>query len=63
MLQYYLNWKDYIIETNKLKRPKEIREVKVNTKQTERKIGWKAKTDGKKVILKLIKYYLKKRIL
>jgi GDPmannose 4,6-dehydratase len=60
---FNLNWKDYIIETNKLKRPKEIREVKVNTKQTERKIGWKAKTDGKKVILKLIKYYLKKRIL
>jgi GDPmannose 4,6-dehydratase len=60
---FNLNWKDYIIETNKLKRPKEIREVKVNTKQTERKIGWKAKTDGKKIILKLIKYYLKKRII
>jgi GDP-D-mannose dehydratase len=56
-----LNWKDYIIQTNKLKRPQEIREVKVNTKQTQNKIGWKAKTDGKKVILKLIKYYLKKK--
>ena len=58
---FNLNWKDYIIQTNKLKRPQEIREVKVNTKQTENKIGWKAKTDGKKVILKLIKYYLKKK--
>ena len=57
---FNLNWKDYIIQTNKLKRPQEINEVKVNTKQTENKIGWKAKTDGKKVILKLIKYYLKK---
>ena len=57
---FNLNWKDYIIQTNKLKRPQEISEVKVNTKQTENKIGWKAKTDGKKVILKLIKYYLKK---
>jgi GDPmannose 4,6-dehydratase len=59
---FNLNWEDYIIQTNKLKRPQEIREVKVNTKQTHRKIGWKAKTDGKKVILKLIKYYLKKII-
>jgi GDPmannose 4,6-dehydratase len=58
---FNLNWKDYIIQTNKLKRPQEIREVKVNTKQTQNKIGWKAKTDGKKVILKLIKYYLKKK--
>ena len=58
---FNLNWKDYIIQTNKLKRPQEISEVKVNTKQTENKIGWKAKTDGKKVILKLIKYYLKKK--
>jgi GDPmannose 4,6-dehydratase len=58
---FNLNWEDYIIETNKFKRPQEIREIKVNTKQTHRKIGWKAKTDGKKVILKLIKYYLKKK--
>ena len=58
---FNLNWEDYIIQTNKLKRPQEIREVKVNIKQTHRKIGWKAKTDGKKVILKLIKYYLKKK--
>lgn len=57
---FNLDWKDYIIQINRLKRPQEIREVKVNTKQTEHKIGWKAKTDGKKVILKLIKYYLKK---
>jgi GDP-D-mannose dehydratase len=56
-----MNWKDFIIQTNKLKRPQEIREVKVNTKLTQNKIGWKAKTDGKKVILKLIKYYLKKK--
>jgi len=58
---FNLDWEDYIIQTNKLIRPQEIREVKVNTKQTYRKIGWKAKTDGKKVILKLIKYYLKKK--
>ena len=58
---FNLNWKDYIIQTNKLKRSQEIKEVKVNTKQTKRKISWKAKTDGKKVILKLIKYYLKKK--
>ena len=58
---FNLNWKDYIIETNKLKRPQEIKQVKVNTKQTQHKIGWKAKIDGKKVILKLIKYYLKKK--
>jgi GDPmannose 4,6-dehydratase len=58
---FNLNWKDYIIQTSKLRRPKEIREVKVITKQTQLKIGWKAKTDGKKVILKLIKYYLKKK--
>jgi GDPmannose 4,6-dehydratase len=58
---FNLNWKDYIIQTNKLKRPQEMKEVKVNTKQTQNKIGWKAKTDGKKVILKLIKYYLKKK--
>ena len=58
---FNLDWEDYIIQTNKLKRPQEIREVKVNIKQTHRKIGWKAKTDGKKVILKLIKYYLKKK--
>jgi GDP-D-mannose dehydratase len=44
-----------------LKRPEEIKEVKVKTKQTYYKIGWKAKTDGKKVILKLIKYYLKSK--
>jgi GDPmannose 4,6-dehydratase len=58
---FNLDWKDYIIETDKLKRPQEIKEVKVNVKQTENKIGWKAKTDGKKVIFKLIKYYLKKK--
>jgi GDPmannose 4,6-dehydratase len=58
---FNLNWEDYIIQSSNLKRPKEIKEVKVNTKQTHRKIGWKAKTDGKKVILKLIKYYLKKK--
>ena len=40
-----------------------IESNKKDTKQTEHKIGWKAKTDGKKVILKLIKYYLKKRII
>ena len=56
---FNLDWKNYIIETNELKRPKEIREVKVNTKQTKNKIRWAAKTDGKKSILKLIKYYLK----
>jgi GDPmannose 4,6-dehydratase len=56
-----LNWKDYIIQTNKLKRPQEMKEVKVNTKQTQNKIGWKAKTNGKEVILKLIKYYLNKK--
>jgi len=58
---FNLNWEDYIIQTSKLKRPEEIKEVKVKTKQTEHKIGWKAKTDGKKVILKLIKYYLKSK--
>jgi len=58
---FNLNWEDYILQTSKLKRPEEIKEVKVNTKQTHRKIGWKAKTDGKKVILKLIKYYLNKK--
>ena len=58
---FNLNWEDYIIQTSKLKRPEEIKEVKVKTKQTYYKIGWKAKTDGKKVILKLIKYYLKKK--
>jgi GDPmannose 4,6-dehydratase len=56
-----LNWKDYIIQTNKLKRPQEMKEVKVNTKQTQNKIDWKAKTTGKEVILKLIKYYLNKK--
>jgi GDPmannose 4,6-dehydratase len=56
---FNLDWKNYIIKTNELKRPKEIREVKVNTKQTKNKIRWAAKTDGKKSILKLIKYYLK----
>ena len=58
---FNLNWEDYILQTSKLKRPEEIKEVKVNTKQTHRKIGWKAKTDGKKVILKLIRYYLNKK--
>ena len=58
---FNLNWKDYIMQTNKLKRPQEMREVKVNTKQTQNKIGWKAKTNGKEVILKLIKYYLNKK--
>jgi GDPmannose 4,6-dehydratase len=58
---FNLNWKDYIIQTNKLKRPQEMKEVKVSTKQTQNKIGWKAKTDGKEVILKLIKYYLNKK--
>ena len=58
---FNLNWEDYIIQTSKLKRPEEIKEVKVKTKQTYYKIGWKAKTDGKKVILKLIKYYLKSK--
>ena len=58
---FNLDWKNYIIETNELKRPKEIREVKVSTKQTKNKIKWVAKTDGKKSVLKLIKYYLKKK--
>ena len=58
---FNLNWEDYIIQTSKLKRPEEIKEVKVKTEQTCYKIGWKAKTDGKKVILKLIKYYLKSK--
>jgi len=58
---FNLNWKDYIIQTNKLKRPREMKEAKVNTKQTQNKIGWKAKTNGKEVILKLIKYYLNKK--
>ena len=58
---FNLNWEDYIIQTSKLKRPEEIKEVKVRTKQTHHKIGWKAKTDGKKVILKLIRYYLNKK--
>ena len=58
---FNLNWEDYIIQTSKLKRPEEIKEVKVKTKQTHHKIGWRAKTDGKKVILKLIKYYLKSK--
>jgi GDPmannose 4,6-dehydratase len=58
---FNLNWENYIIQTSKLKRPEEIKEVKVKTKQTYYKIGWKAKTDGKKVILKLIKYYLKSK--
>ncbi len=58
---FNLNWEDYIIQTSKLKRPVEIKEVKVKTKQTYYKIGWKAITEGKKVILKLIKYYLKSK--
>ena len=58
---FNLDWKNYIIETNKLKRPKEIRVVKVGTYQTLKKIGWKAKTDGKSVITKLIKYYQKQK--
>jgi len=58
---FNLNWRDYIIETNKLKRPKEIRVVKVNTEQTFNKIGWKAKIDGKNVITRLTKYYLKQK--
>ena len=58
---FNLDWKNYIIETNKLKRPIEIRVVKVNTEQTFNKIGWKAKTDGKNVITKLTKYYLKQK--
>lgn len=58
---FNLDWKNYIIETNELKRPKEIREVKVSTKQTKNKIKWVAKTDGEKSVLKLIKYYLKKK--
>lgn len=58
---FNLDWKNYIIETNKFKRPKEIRAVKVRTYQTLKKIGWKAKTDGKSVITKLIKYYLEQK--
>ena len=57
---FNLDWRDYIVETNKFKRPKEIRVVKVSIKQTCNKIDWKAKTDGKNVVIKLIKYYLKK---
>ena len=57
---FNLDWKNYIIETDKFKRPKEIKETKVNIKGTKTKISWEAKIDGKKVILKLIKYYLKK---
>ena len=58
---FNLDWRDYVVETNKFKRPKEIRIVKVNTKQTFSKIGWKAKMDGKNVITKLTKYYLKQK--
>lgn len=56
-----LNWKDHVIETNKLKRPKEIRVVKVSTYQTFNKIGWKAKIYAKNIVIKLIKYYLKQK--
>ena len=58
---FNLDWRDYIFETNKLKRPKEIRVVKVSIKQTFNKIGWKARTDGKSVITRLTKYYLKQK--
>ena len=58
---FNLDWRDYIIETKKLKRPKEIRVVKVHTKQTFNKIGWRAKMDGKNVITRLTKYYLKQK--
>jgi GDPmannose 4,6-dehydratase len=58
---FNLDWKNYITETNKLKRPKEIKVVKVSIKKTLNKINWKAKTDGKKVVIKLIKYYLKQK--
>jgi len=56
-----LDWKDHVIETNKLKRPKEIRIVKVSTEQTFNKIGWKAKINAKNIVIKLIKYYLKQK--
>ena len=58
---FNLDWKNYIIETNKLRRPKEIRVVKVRIKETFNKIGWKAKTDGKTIVIRLIKYYLKQK--
>lgn len=58
---FNLDWRNYVVETNKFKRPKEIKIVKVNTKQTFSKIGWKAKMDGKNVITKLTKYYLKQK--
>ena len=58
---FNLDWRDYIFETNKLKRPKEIRVVKVSVKQTFNKIGWKAKTDGKSIITRLTKYYLEQK--
>ena len=58
---FNLNWKNYIVESSTLKRPHEIKEVKVNTTKTKNKINWKAKIDGKKVITKLTKYYLKSK--
>ena len=57
---FNLNWKNYIIEADKYKRPKEVKETKVIIKETKNKINWEAKIDGKKVVLKLINYYLKK---
>ena len=57
---FNLDWKNYIIQTSRFKRPKEIKKIKISINTTKNKINWQTKIDGKKIIIKLIKYYLKK---
>ena len=56
--KFGLDWKKHIIIDKKLFRKKEINSVEVSQKYRSKKI----KTDGKKIIIKLLKHYKKTKI-
>lgn len=55
-----LNWQDHIIIDKKLIRKYEIKKLKANIKKTSNATSIKPKVYGKKLIIKLLKFYEKK---
>ena len=57
--QLGLNWRDHVISDQRFYRESEIKQSYGDPTKIEKDLGWKAKTDVKKIVERLIKYYHK----
>ena len=51
-----LNWKDYVVSSEKYKRPKEVQFLCANPEKSFKKLGWRPKTTFKELVRLMVEH-------